>query len=796
MKIIPNLNYSILLLAALLFLNACDSAKSVSRQSMSAAKTPIDTVSFDKSSRFFQGIARVEKDSSTFFINTNGKRVFKNLIHEFQPLDSVSPTNNGMLSVYKNEKKLMRIVQLDNGNYGMLNDSAEWVLQPEYDTIALLYDRYLKLEKEGKTTYADTWGNLIVPFEFDDVQILGPRYFNVKKDEKWGVYDAEHNKVIIPFEYDDFDYCSGCGKKPDYFYAEKNGKWGVINLKNEVLVPFNYQHIHSNMRSDEWVAAFRKEGKNVIINIPQQKEFAAPEYDSFQIENGHLIAAKTIDDHRYYGVINRKGEEVIPFEYSGIYNSYSSFQSGPYFSIKKDEKFGIIDTLGKVIIPPSYKSQLRVQGHYFISRENRKVGVLDRENTEVLPPRYDEIIMTEMKTANNKTESIFKLTANEKYGFYIPKTGKRIRPTYDKIHFLSNGQRTPYVSRAESKGLISLEKDGKTKLYNLNTHTMIADNYVAPKFLPHQKMLVSKEDYGDQGLYDLKEDTLILPINYKSIQVFEEQPQLIKVVKDVGNYQTQAGLMDEEGKEVLPVHYAEIEALDAATFLLHERDSLYYSYSVKAHKKEKLPFTNVLLNDSTSLLSVQKNGKMYLYDYKRKQLLLNEGYSEIQQLKNGNFILFQKDSTDQLKFGYANAAGELMVPVIYDTKATLFYPILEFEHYLLLLKEDKATGKMLEGFASLEGKILVPPHFDKVYPEESGNGFLTIKNNRYGVITADGRELLKPLYVIGIYDRFNSRTQEMSFKFPVPFEHEGVWQFMREDGTKVPIKAQDLILFQ
>ena len=55
-----------------------------------------------------------------------------------------------------------------------------------------------------------------------------------------------------------------------------------------------------------------------------------------------------------------------------------------------------------------------------------------------------------------------------------------------------------------------------------------------------------------------------------------------------------------------------------------------------------------------------------------------------------------------------------MVPVIYDTKATLFYPILEFEHYLLLLKEDKATGKMLEGFASLEGKILVPPHFDKV----------------------------------------------------------------------------------
>ncbi|WP_417887747.1 hypothetical protein [Zunongwangia sp.] len=105
-----------------------------------------------------------------------------------------------------------------------------------------------------------------------------------------------------------------------------------------------------------------------------------------------------------------------------------------------------------------------MQGHYFISRKNRKVGVLNQENKEVLPNSYDEIIMTEMKTAENKTEPIFKLTANEKYGFYVPKTGKLIRPEYDKIKFLSNGQLTPYDSRAKSKGLISLEKDGKNKL--------------------------------------------------------------------------------------------------------------------------------------------------------------------------------------------------------------------------------------------------------------------------------------------------------------------------------------------
>ncbi|MBW2960571.1 WG repeat-containing protein [Mesonia aestuariivivens] len=791
MKITQFHIYSILLLNSLWFLNACDTAKSLSKDS----KTVTDTIKFDKSSRFSYGIARVEKDSSSFFIFKNGQTAFQKLLQEFHPLDSVVPVNGGMIHSYKNEEKIMRIVQLDNGNYGMLNDLAEWVLQPEYDKIEFVYNRYVKIEKDGKTTYADSWGKLLVPLKFDSIQIMSSRYFDVKKDEKWGVHDTEKHKIIIPFEYDHFDYCSGCEKKSDYFYAEKDGKWGVINLKNKVLVPFNYEYVHSNIRSDEWVAAFRKDGKNVIINIPQQKEYKAPEYDRFQIENGHLIAAKTIDNQRFYGVINRNGKEVVPFQYSAIYNSYSSFQSGPYLSIKKDEKFGIIDTLGNVIIPPTYKRQLRVQDHYFISRENGKVGVLNQENKQVLPPNYDEIIIAEIKTDENKTEFIFKLTANEKYGLYFPKTGKLIHPEYDDIEFLSDRQRTPYVSKANGKGLISLEKDGKTKLYNLSTNTMIADDYVDFRFLPYQKILVREENYGDQGLYDLNEDKLILPIKYKFVQVLKK-PKLIKVVKEAGNYQTQSGLFDETGKELLPINYADIKQIDTSKFLLHEKDSLYYIYTVKNHKKEKLPFSKVSVNDSTSLLTARKKEKWYLYDSKREKRLLEEGYSEIYQFRNGNYIVIQKDSTNQLKFGYADKDGKMIVPVAYDIRPTTYLPSLENKRYLFLKKRDKATGNMLQGFANFEGKVVVPPHFDKVYPDGNGNGFFTMKNNHYGVITADGREILKPLYIIGIDGPFNSRTLEMDFHFPVPFQENNSWKYMTENGKILPIKSSDLILFQ
>ncbi|WBL27007.1 WG repeat-containing protein [Zunongwangia sp. HGR-M22] len=794
MKIAPNFNYYILLLSVIGLLNACDTSKSLSEHKTEASKTVIDTMEFDKTSRFSYGIARVEKDSSSFFIFKNGQPAFQKLLQEFHPLDSVVPVNGGMVRSYKNEEKIMRIVQLENGKYGMLNHAAEWKLKPEYDKIEFVYNRYVKIEKDGKMTYADSWGKLLVPLKYDTVQIISPRYFDVKKNDKWGIYDAENDKIVIPFEYDKFDYCSGCGQKPDYFYAEKNGKWGVIDLKNEVLVPFNYEHVHSNMRSDEWVAAFRKEGKNVIINIPQQKEFGAPEYDKFQIENGHLIAAKTIDNQRYYGVINRKGKEVVPFNYSEIYSPYSSFQSGPYLSIKKDEKLGIIDTLGNIIIPPNYTKGLRVRDDYFITQKNEKVGLLNLKNEELLPNEYDWIDSDKITISENKTASIFRVKKNDKYGFYFPKTAQLMNPEYEHIEFFSDRQRNTYGARPV--GLISLEKDGIDKLYNIKTRKIIPGDYAAFELQPQHKVILMKENYGDQGLYDLKENKLILPIKYKSIQVFKDQPKLIKVVKKVGNYQTQSGLFDDTGKEILPIKYADIKQIDPSKFLLHEKDSLYYMFSAKKRKKEKLPFSKVSVNDSTSLLTVRKNEKFYLYDSKRKKLLLEDGYSNIHQFRNGNYIVIQKDSTNQLKFGYANKDGKIIVPVTYDIRRTAYLPSLENKRYLFLKKKDKATGNMLQGFATFEGKVVVPPRFDKVYPDGNGNGFFTMKNNHYGVITADGKELLKPLYIIGIDGPFNSRTLEMNFHFPVPFQENNSWKYMTKDGKILPIKANDLILFQ
>lgn len=795
MKITKISIHTILLMQLLWLVNACDTSKNIPDKNTNPdnAEAVTDTITYQKSTPFFQGIAFAEKDSSSFYITKNGRPAFKKVLQEYKPLDSVVSSGGGLERAYKNESKTMRIVQVKNGKSGMLNEKGEWVINPKYEKIAFVFNRYLQIKADGKTTYADSWGNFFVPLKFDDIQILNTKLFDVKKDGKWGLYNAETKKIIIPFEYDKFDYCSGCGQKSDYLYAKKDGKWGVINFENKVLVPFNYQHQHVNMRSDEWVAAFRKAGKNVIINIPQQKEFTTPEYKNLNIENGHLIASKIIDNKELFGLINRRGDSIISFEYSDIFNPYSSFQTGAYFSVEKDEKFGIIDTLGNVIIPPTYKNRLLVRGDYFISQEKDKMGLRDNKNKQLLPIEYDWIDLDEIRTDREKLDPIIRIRRAGKYGFYYPKTAKLVRPQYDNIKFFNDRQRNPFG--VKPVGIISLEKDGKTKLYNLFSGKIIPGEYAAFQFQPHHKVTLIKENYSDQGIYDLEKEQLIIPIKYKFIQVYKDQNRFIKVEKDIGNHQTQAGLFDGNGKEILPINYTDIKQIDSIHFLLNEQDNSYTLFNTESSTKKKLPFTQVNLDPNSSLLRVKKDSKVYLYDYKKEKILLKKGYSSIQPLKNGNFLVTQEDDT-LLKLGYANAKGKLIVPVVYDIREAGSLLNFQNKKYLPLFKKDKTSGRFMVGFANLDGKILVPAKFQKVFPEESGNGFLTMNDKRFGIITAEGREFLPAQFDIYLNSRLSLYRDTSNFSFPVAFKKDGVWHYITENGALLPVKANELISFQ
>jgi len=631
-----------------------------------------------------------------------------------------------------------------------------------------------------------------VPLEFEDVRVLNRHLFDVKKNEKWGVYEAKKAKIVIPFEYEQFDYCSGCEQKPDYLYARKAGKWGVINFNNEVLAPFDYEHQLVDRRSDEWVTAFRKNGEQVVFNLPKQKEFSNPEYKHLEIENGHLIASKATkspNNKALFGLFNRNGEQIVPFEYTAIYNPYANFQSGAYFSVEKDNKYGIIDTLGNVIIPPTYKNRLRVRSDYFISKKGDKLGLLDKKNKQLLPNSYDWIDLSEIRTSPEKSASIFKTRTNGKYGFYVPQTRKTVPPQYDRVEFFNDYQH--YRFEEKPVGLIGLEKDGKDQLYVLHADKIITEDYTKIELQAHHKVILYRK-IGAQGVYDLEKEQLIIPFKYNHIRVFNQKHQLIRVEIENENHQTLVGLFNAEGNEVLPVSYTYIEQLDDMYFVLKHKQKGYALFNAETNTQEQLTFTEMSKDPYHWLLTVKKNGKTYLFDYKKQKLLLKEGYSSIQPLKNGNYLVTQQE-VNRLKFGYANAEGKLNVPVTYDSQEGDYLEKFQDENYLPLFKKDTATGKMLKGFSNLEGEVVVPASFQNVFREKNENGFLTMLNHHYGIITIEGKEILPPKFDIYLNQPLNLYDETSDFSFPVAFKKKGLWHFIDENGKLLPIKTKEII---
>jgi|GEM_PF-2503638 len=92
-----------------------------------------------------------------------------------------------------------------------------------------------------------------------------------------------------------------------------------------------------------------------------------------------------------WGVIDKTGKEVIPFQYDEI----GSHAQG-LVSVKKDGKWGRFDKTGKEIIPVKYKvlRPMQPDGSKLIVNEDNKWGLIDLQGREIIPAKYDQLMQT------------------------------------------------------------------------------------------------------------------------------------------------------------------------------------------------------------------------------------------------------------------------------------------------------------------------------------------------------------------------------------------------------------------
>lgn len=272
---------------------------------------------------------------------------------------------------------------------------------------------------------------------------------NYNKKAQWGILDTLGN-TALPFEYDYIVVDRG------YLYLYKNGMAEIRDFQLKLLRPaFDLQQeyhrpwtdsifisksphkAYQYVLTDSYGDLVLDSSVHVSVNFNELDDldrlviFKVDEknkhYYGLVANDGQLIIPCKYTDLKYredqlslawigdkYGFINREGQEVIPVQFEQatlaphLKNPIGFI--GNYASVSKNGKWGVIDTLGKVIIPfeHDFPLSIRLFGNskktdpvpFFYSRGEKEknqrtfyvFGLIDSANQTILNEEYATIM--------------------------------------------------------------------------------------------------------------------------------------------------------------------------------------------------------------------------------------------------------------------------------------------------------------------------------------------------------------------------------------------------------------------
>ncbi len=190
-----------------------------------------------------------------------------------------------------------------------------------------------------------------------------------------------------------------------YFTAYKGGKWGVISQTGSEIIPFEYTEMiiipdktkdvfitmtDVNLETGEYkTKAFNKKGEELFKDYEQVE--AIDNYDESQNIWYEENALRVRKDGKY-GLINTNGKEILECKYDNIYSIKGVSNS---LLVLSGEKQGIANDAGEMIVPVEYK-EIRPAGKdykdgYIVVNSEGKAGLIASNKETVLEAQYDDI---------------------------------------------------------------------------------------------------------------------------------------------------------------------------------------------------------------------------------------------------------------------------------------------------------------------------------------------------------------------------------------------------------------------
>jgi hypothetical protein len=226
-------------------------------------------------------------------------------------------------------------------------------------------------------------------------------------DSRMGYVDGRTGRIAVPMIYDAVQPFSdgfaavNLGGAPSEVHGYfEGGKWGFVNTRGEVVIPIMY----------DFAGGFRYGAAMVSLNDTEffinarGEEVPPPEgyfdYDVPMISSeGFTIIYDVRGGGVLYGFADENDEIVIPT----IFSRARPFSNG-FAVVSQDDKFGVINTLGEVVIPLEYDGcgsffcpgdrgdYPIIDGRFAVLALGEGWGIVDINGDVVLPFEYELIV--------------------------------------------------------------------------------------------------------------------------------------------------------------------------------------------------------------------------------------------------------------------------------------------------------------------------------------------------------------------------------------------------------------------
>ncbi len=350
---------------------------------------------YTKARTFREGYAAVFDGYKWGFIDKTGKTVVE---HKFSrvgdfhnglawvntPKGSGYITPNGMFAISPKFKKAYDFSHdigrvLDKGKMRLISKDGKFISDRQFDDISS-FDRYGRAVARDnsrdniKYFLVNRKGERISNQTFRKVFSYSEGLAAVKKKNKYGFVDLKGN-LVIPAVFDRVSQFSE-GRA----WVKMDGNCGYIDKGGNIVVDLEFSKCQDF--EDGRAVVFENARKGGLVDTDGDYVIKPSLNKVLSFSEGRLLMR---DDKRKYYFSRETGEL-----YDGYYDEAGNFDNGFAF-VRINEKWGVINHKGVLIISPKYEKIERVSDGLVKVKINRLHGVYNVTGNSVLPVSYEYI---------------------------------------------------------------------------------------------------------------------------------------------------------------------------------------------------------------------------------------------------------------------------------------------------------------------------------------------------------------------------------------------------------------------